>query len=50
VIDVIDRVPRLRTKCAHLKEEMKDAVIDNLRYAREHGTDREEITGWTWPY
>jgi xylulose-5-phosphate/fructose-6-phosphate phosphoketolase len=50
VIDVIDRVPRLRTKAAHLKEEMKNAIIDNLRYAREEGTDREEITGWTWPY
>ena len=50
VIDVIDRVPRLRTKAAHLKEEMKNAIIDNLRYAHEHGTDREEITGWTWPY
>jgi xylulose-5-phosphate/fructose-6-phosphate phosphoketolase len=50
VIDVIDRVPKLQTKAAHLKEEMKNAIIDNLRYAREEGTDREEITGWTWPY
>ncbi len=50
VIDVIDRVPRLRTKAAHLKEEMKNDIIDNLRYAREEGTDREELTGWTWPY
>jgi phosphoketolase len=30
VIDVIDRVPKLRTKGAHLKEEMKNAIIDNL--------------------
>ncbi len=30
VIDVIDRVPKLRTKAAHLKEEMKNAIIDNL--------------------
>jgi xylulose-5-phosphate/fructose-6-phosphate phosphoketolase len=50
VIDVIDRVPKLRTKAAHLKEEMKNAIIDNLRYAHEHGTDRAEITNWTWPY
>jgi xylulose-5-phosphate/fructose-6-phosphate phosphoketolase len=50
VIDVIDRVPRLRGKAAHLKEEMKNAIIDNLRYAREQGTDREELSGWTWPY
>ena len=40
VIDVIDRVPKLRTKAAHLKEEMKNAIIDNMNYAHEHGTDR----------
>ena len=50
VIDVIDRVPKLRTKAAHLKEEMKNAIIDNLRYAHEHGTDRPELANWTWPY
>jgi xylulose-5-phosphate/fructose-6-phosphate phosphoketolase len=50
VIDVIDRVPKLRTKAAHLKEEMKNAIIENLRYAHENGTDRAEIANWTWPY
>ena len=50
VIDVIDRVPKLRARGAHLKEEMKNAIIDNMRYAHEHGTDRPEIANWTWPY
>jgi xylulose-5-phosphate/fructose-6-phosphate phosphoketolase len=50
VIDVIDRVPKLRTKGAHLKESMKGAIIENLRYAHENGTDRPEIVNWTWPY
>jgi xylulose-5-phosphate/fructose-6-phosphate phosphoketolase len=50
VIDVIDRVPRLRVKAAHLKERMKSEIILNLAYAREHGTDRPEITDWVWPY
>jgi xylulose-5-phosphate/fructose-6-phosphate phosphoketolase len=50
VIDVIDRVPTLRGKGAHLKEEMKNAIIDNLRYAHEYGTDRAELANWTWPY
>jgi len=49
VIDVIDRVPKLRAKAAHLKEEMKNAIIDNLTYAHEQGRDRPEITDWTWP-
>ena len=50
VIDVIDRVSTLRGKGAHLKEEMKNAIIDNLRYAHEYGTDRAELANWTWPY
>jgi len=50
VIDVIDRVPKLRTKAAHLKEEMKNAIIENLEYAHANGTDRAEIVNWTWPY
>jgi xylulose-5-phosphate/fructose-6-phosphate phosphoketolase len=50
VIDVIDRVPKLRTRAAHLKEEMKNAIITNTQYAHEQGTDRAEITNWTWPY
>ena len=49
VIDVIDRVPKLRTKAAHLKEDMKDAIISHTRYAHEEGADRPEITNWTWP-
>jgi xylulose-5-phosphate/fructose-6-phosphate phosphoketolase len=50
VIDVIDRVKSLTTTAAHLKEQMKNAIIDNMRYAHEHGTDRPEVANWTWPY
>jgi xylulose-5-phosphate/fructose-6-phosphate phosphoketolase len=50
VIDIIDRVPKLRAKAAHLKEEMKDAIVDAISYAHEHGTDRPEFADWVWPY
>jgi xylulose-5-phosphate/fructose-6-phosphate phosphoketolase len=50
VIDIIDRVPRLRVAAAHLKEEMRDAIVDNMAYAHEHGTDRPELSEWVWPY
>jgi len=43
-------VPRLAVRAAHLKEQMKNALIRNLRYAHEHGTDSEEIAKWVWPY
>jgi hypothetical protein len=46
VVDVIDRVPKLRTKAAHLKEEIKNAVIDNTSYAHEEDTDRPEVANW----
>jgi xylulose-5-phosphate/fructose-6-phosphate phosphoketolase len=47
---VIDRVPGLQTKAAHLKESMRNEIIHNLNYAHEHGTDRSEIANWVWPY
>jgi xylulose-5-phosphate/fructose-6-phosphate phosphoketolase len=50
VIDVIDRVPSLRNKAAHLKDIMRNEILVNLAYAREHGTDRAEIADWVWPY
>ena len=50
VIDVIDRVERLRSKAAHLKEAMKNEIIRHLEYAHEHGTDPEEIVSWKWPF
>jgi xylulose-5-phosphate/fructose-6-phosphate phosphoketolase len=50
VIDVIERVPKLMTRAAHLKEEMAAAIIDNMAYAHENGADRPELARWTWPY
>jgi len=50
VIDVIERVPGLAVRAAHLKEEMKNAIVDSLDYAHTYGTDRAEITDWVWPY
>jgi xylulose-5-phosphate/fructose-6-phosphate phosphoketolase len=50
VIDVIDRVPRLQTTAAHLKERMKNAILENLAYARSEGIDRAEVSNWTWPF
>ena len=50
VIDVIDRVPGLANRAAHLKEKMKNEIILNLAYAHEHGTDSEQFSNWVWPY
>ncbi|MBR8827595.1 MAG: phosphoketolase family protein [Gomphosphaeria aponina SAG 52.96 = DSM 107014] len=50
VIDVIDRVPKLGSAAAYVKEHMKNKIIENLHYAREHGTDKDEINNWKWPF
>jgi len=49
VIDVIDRVPGLGSKGAHVREHMKNEIIDSIEYAHENGIDREEIRNWKWP-
>jgi xylulose-5-phosphate/fructose-6-phosphate phosphoketolase len=50
VIDVINRVPGLGAAAAHLKEQMKDAIIENLNYAVEFGKDKDELVNWQWPF
>ncbi|MFO0031958.1 MAG: phosphoketolase [Cyanobacteriota bacterium] len=48
VIDVIDRVEHLGSRAAHLKERMKEAILENKAYAHEHGMDAPEISNWRW--
>jgi xylulose-5-phosphate/fructose-6-phosphate phosphoketolase len=47
-IDVIDRVPRLQSVGAHVKDWLKDQIIDSIQYAHTEGIDREEIRNWKW--
>ncbi|HET9029920.1 MAG TPA: phosphoketolase family protein, partial [Candidatus Aquilonibacter sp.] len=47
--DVIDRVPRLRDRGAHLKQHIADRLIEHKRYIEEFGDDLPEIKNWTWP-
>jgi xylulose-5-phosphate/fructose-6-phosphate phosphoketolase len=49
VADVIDRVPSLQGRMAHLRQEMMDARVRARAYTREHGEDPSEISAWTWP-
>jgi xylulose-5-phosphate/fructose-6-phosphate phosphoketolase len=49
-IDVIDRVPRLQVAGAHVKEWLRNQIIENSQYARQEGIDKPEITAWKWPF
>jgi xylulose-5-phosphate/fructose-6-phosphate phosphoketolase len=48
VIDVIDRLPGVADRAAHLRQEMEDARLRARAYAREHGEDAPEVAAWTW--
>ena len=48
VIDAIDRLPMLGDRASHLRQQMKDKLIDHKVYVAEHGDDMPEIKEWTW--
>ena len=49
VIDVIDRVPKLGSRYAALRQQMVDNRIHAREYTREHGDDLPEVRNWVWP-
>ena len=50
VIDVIDRVPGLADRAAHLRQEMADTRLRMRSWTREHGEDHPDVRDWTWPF
>ena len=48
VIDVIDRVPGLADRAAHVRQHMTEQRLAARAYTREHGDDLPEIRDWTW--
>jgi len=49
VMDVIDRVPQLGSRAAHLKQAMRDRLIEHREYIEEFGIDPPQIREWRWP-
>ncbi|MGD8874920.1 MAG: phosphoketolase, partial [Gammaproteobacteria bacterium] len=49
VIDAIDRVAALRVAGAHVKEHMKNSILECQRFAYSEGYDLPEFTDWQWP-
>ena len=48
VMDVIDRLPGLGVRAAHLRQRMVDERLRHRAYTREHGEDPPDIQHWTW--
>jgi xylulose-5-phosphate/fructose-6-phosphate phosphoketolase len=48
-IDALDNIPRLADVSAHVREELRDKLIEHHHYIRVHGEDMPEIRQWEWP-
>jgi xylulose-5-phosphate/fructose-6-phosphate phosphoketolase len=47
--DVIDRVPRFQNTAGHLKQVLRNKLIDHKIYISQYGDDMPEIKNWKWP-
>jgi xylulose-5-phosphate/fructose-6-phosphate phosphoketolase len=48
VAATIDRVPQLGSSAAHVKQAVRDKLIEHKHYIAEHGEDMPEIRNWQW--
>jgi xylulose-5-phosphate/fructose-6-phosphate phosphoketolase len=48
VIDVIDRVPKLKTFSAYAKQFLRDRLIEHRQHIMEYGDDPADIRDWHW--
>jgi xylulose-5-phosphate/fructose-6-phosphate phosphoketolase len=48
VRDVIERVPGLKQRAAHVAKLMDDRLAEHGRYIRLHGDDMPEVRDWKW--
>jgi xylulose-5-phosphate/fructose-6-phosphate phosphoketolase len=45
---VLDRVPKLANRTGHLRQHIKDRLVDHKRYICERGDDLPDIRDWRW--
>ncbi|QVQ51990.1 phosphoketolase family protein [Spiractinospora alimapuensis] len=50
VMDVIDRVPGLAERAAHLRQHMSEERLRCRAFTREYGEDAPDIRDWAWPH
>ena len=48
VQDVIDRVPSLGSRYAHLRQRMAGKLVEHHEYIGAHGDDMPEVRDWRW--
>ena len=50
VKDVVDRVPGLSARAAHLRQEMDERRLEARAWTRSHGEDHPDVRDWVWPF
>jgi xylulose-5-phosphate/fructose-6-phosphate phosphoketolase len=45
---VIDFVPSLGERVAHLRQRLRDKLVEHREYIRQYGDDMQEIKDWRW--
>ena len=48
VMEVVDRVPKLGYRAAHLRQLMRGKLTDHKRYIVQRGEDMPEVRDWVW--
>ena len=46
--DAIDRVPRIRERAAHVKQMIREKLVDHRLYIEQYGQDIPEVREWSW--
>ncbi len=48
VMDAVERIPSLAGKAPHIRQKMRDKLVEHREYIHRHGEDMPEIAEWTW--
>ena len=46
--DVIDRVPKLGSSAAYVKQMLRDKLVEHKQYINTYGQDMPEVLNWKW--
>jgi xylulose-5-phosphate/fructose-6-phosphate phosphoketolase len=49
VMDTINRLPQIGGRADHLRQQLRDKLVEHKQYIDKNGEDMPEIRNWRWP-